>query len=295
MKTLQRNPLRRPLALTAVTALALLPAARWSAPASAQAGEEAARILVTNDDGWDSDGLAALVASLMKLGEVVVCAPLQNRSGASHSAEIFRGEHALREVTVEGASEAWAVDGTPSDAVTFALTSLGGERGFDLVVSGINAGANVGEVAHYSGTVGAALEAVGLGVAAIAVSQEAPRGFADTARFTADLARRLLTEGADAGVVYSVNVPRHRAEGPQPVAVAPMGGRFLRVAGVRISDPVDGQSSFRAELEFGREAPEGSDTRAFFAGAITITPLRFDWTDTASLERLRKWELTSRE
>lgn len=272
-------------------ALVLLPASQDPGSKPPEPAAPTVRVLVTNDDGWQSAGLASVVAALAELGEVVVCAPLENRSGASHSATIFRGEHALREVEVAGASEAWAVDGTPSDAVTFGLLGLGGERGFDLVVSGINAGPNVGEVAHYSGTVGAAMEAVGLGVPAIAVSQEALRDFADSARFTVSLARRLLAEGADRGVVYSINVPRHRAEGPQSVLVAPMGGRFLQVERVRTSTEAGGRRTFRAVLGFDSEAPEGSDTQAFLSGAITVTPLRFDWTDEAALQRLRGWKL----
>jgi broad specificity polyphosphatase/5'/3'-nucleotidase SurE len=92
-------------------------------------------------------------------------------------------------------------------------------------------------------------------------------------------------------VVYSVNVPRHRGEGPQPVVVAPMGGRYVRVESVQRFEDESGELRFRTELAFDREAPEGSDTAAYFSGAITVTPLRFDWTDRAALERVGGWEL----
>ncbi|MDP6762830.1 MAG: 5'/3'-nucleotidase SurE [Planctomycetota bacterium] len=291
MNTPDSTAFRRPMSLVAAAALVLVPAALPLDPRPAAPSEGIARILVTNDDGWDADGLAALVTSLAGMAEVVVCAPLENRSGASHSTEILRGDHGLRRVEVPGASHAWAVEGTPSDAVTFGLACFAGERGFDLVVSGVNAGANVGEISHYSGTVGAAMEAAGQGYTAIAVSQEAPTDFEAAARFTARLARRVLARRAPEGVVYSVNVPRHRGEGPQPVVVAPMGGRYVRVESVQRFEDESGELRFRTELAFDREAPEGSDTAAYFSGAITVTPLRFDWTDRAALERVGGWEL----
>jgi len=278
------------LACLAVPALAALTAQAQEDDDQAQPRP---RILVTNDDGWDAPGLKAVVAALAEVGEVVVCAPSDNRSGASHSTEVLGGEHEARPTQVEGAAQAWAVEGTPSDSVSFGVLGLGAERGFDLVVSGINSGPNVGEVAHYSGTVGAGMEAVGLGVAAIAVSQSDRRDYEPAARFTARLARKLLSEGAAPGVLLSVNVPSFEGDGDetQPVVVAPMGGRFLKLRGFSNKEQDDGSLRFRARLGFNRDAPEGSDTAAFLSGAITVTPLRFDWTDSAELERVAGWGL----
>jgi 5'-nucleotidase len=278
----------------ATAPLASLPDSGLQEP-SQEAPSQSVRILVTNDDGWESAGLAAVVRALGELGEVVVSAPSENRSGSSQSTIVLRGEHIARQVEIEGASEAWSLEGTPADAAAFGILALGGERGFDLVVSGINAGANVGEVAHYSGTVGAAMEAVGLGVPAIAVSQQDPRESGRAARFTLQLARRILSEGADPGVVYAVNVPRHRGEGVQPVVVAPMGGRYLRVRGFRLKELEDGSFGVRATIGFERTAPEGTDTAAYQAGAIAVTPLHFNWTHEAASERMAEWGLLGEE
>jgi 5'-nucleotidase len=273
-------------------AVALLGSSLLAARANFAPQEEPARplILVTNDDGFDSPGLAALVAALSEVGEVVVSAPDGNRSGASLSTVILRGEHGVRRAELGGAAEAWAVDATPADACAFGVLHLGGERGFDLVVSGINAGPNVGSLSHYSGTVGAAMDAAGRGHLAMAVSQADYRRPGPAAEFAAAFARRLLNAGGEAGVVYNVNVPMHRGEGAQPVVVAPMGGQMLELVGVELGELKDGAGTFSMQLRIPGAAPAGSDLEAFYAGAITITPLRYDWTARSEVERLSSWD-----
>lgn len=270
--------------------LALAGSAVFAASHALQEAAPRPRILVTNDDGFESPGLAALVQALSEVGEVVVSAPDGNRSGASLSTVILRGEHGVRRAEMEGASEAWAVDATPADAAAFGVLHLAGESDFDLVVSGINAGPNVGSLSHYSGTVGAAMDAAGRGYLAMAVSQADYRNPEPAAEFAAEFARRLLSEGGEVGVVYNVNVPVHRGEEAQPVVVAPMGGQMIELIGVDVDLGEEGTGQFAMKIKYPGQATEGGDLEAFNSGAITITPLRYDWTARAEVERLGTWD-----
>lgn len=135
----------------------------------------AMKICITNDDGIHSEGLQRLVNWAQKLGEVHVYAPKVEQSAKSHAVEIHKAFEA-KPAHVPGAVKAWAVDSTPADCVRFAI--LGMHEQFDLVISGINRGLNIGQDIIYSGTVSAAMEAVGLGVNALALSTE-PETFDD--------------------------------------------------------------------------------------------------------------------
>ncbi|RMH05071.1 MAG: 5'/3'-nucleotidase SurE [Planctomycetota bacterium] len=250
------------------------------------------RILVSNDDGIDSPALAALVAALSEQAEVVVCAPDGNRSGSSQSVAAMGAPMRVREAEVEGAVRAVAVGGTPADAVCFGLLELGRGKPFDLVVSGINQGANVGDLAHYSGTVGAAMEAAFRGVPAVAVSQGGrDRDWSFAASFTARFVAELRRHEPRPGTVYNLNVPSARAgEEPKP-AVRAAGGSFLQTTGWEVVESGDGGREARARIAFRRQAPPGTDTEAFLAGRVTIAPLRFDWTDREALADLAGWDL----
>ena len=249
------------------------------------------RILVTNDDGIDAKGLAVLAEALSKLGTVVVSAPAENCSGSSHSTDIFRGSHQAREVKVKGAIKAWAVSGTPADAVAWGVLTEGAADPFHFVVSGINAGSNVGVVAHYSGTVGAAMEGVGLGIPSIAVSQSGGQDFSLSAKVTVDLIQRLSLEKPTPGIVWAINVP-NLSPGVWPkLTVAPMGGRYIKVEGFQRSEKDEnGEVVFRSNLSFQKSAPAGSDTAAMQNGEVVITPLLFDWTATQEMAKMQSWD-----
>ena len=251
------------------------------------------RILVTNDDGIDSPGLTTLVRELAGLGEVVVCAPDSNRSGSSHSTTFLSEPQTVTRVTVEGASQAFAISGTPSDAVTYAVFALAGERGFDFVVAGINRGANVGDVAHYSGTVGAAMEGAYHGIPSLAVSQNhrAP-SYELAARFTTRFVRAWSERQPASDVVWSINVPADAAEKISGVAPAHMDGAYLHPSGIRRVSGDDDSRVVQATTGRGRAGDAGSDTAAYLAGEITLTPLRFDWTDSQALQAVAGWGLT---
>ncbi len=244
------------------------------------------RILVTNDDGIEASGLKALVAALDPLGAVVVSAPAANRSGSSRSSEIFRRAVQVAAVQIPGADAAWSVDSTPADACAYGLTALAGERGFDLVISGINAGANIGAFAYYSGTVGAALEAAGRGVPAFAISLDRG-GLEDlAANYAADFARAWLERGATAEVVYSINVPRTKPDALPSALAGRVGPAPIQVVGFDSGE--DGAA--RVRLASLTDLPNAdTDTALFASGAITVTPLRTDWTDAAALQALPAW------
>ena len=232
--------------------------------------------------------------ALSKVGEVVVAAPPANCSGASHSSDIFSGPMAIVRHELEGASEAWSVDGTPSDCVGFGVRHLGAEKPFDIVVSGINGGSNDGLVAHYSGTVGAAMEGAMSGIPSFAISMERGRGanhFKLAAAFAATFATKMLEEGEGTDVVYNINVPSGSPDKVKGVAICEMGGVYLQAPTFKISE-IDGVQHARAIMQFGKDYPKGSDTAAYFDGNITVTPLLVNHTDKAKLLELKAWQLT---
>jgi 5'-nucleotidase len=270
------------------------PAAATQSPAATKPTPTKGRapcILVTNDDGIDSPGLHALVLEMAKVGEVVVVAPASNRSASSHSI-VTTGPLLAAPHKVPGAKEAWAVSGTPADAVNFGIIGIGKKKRFDLVVSGINRGSNVGLIAHYSGTVGAAMEGVYHGVPGIAVSESSSQldhGIA--ARFTRSFVKKLWAEGAPSGIGYTINVPAGPKAHMRGVAVARMGGSYIDVTDW-VREPKAGAGAYMSRALLRRDGPEGSDTKAYYQGMITVVPIRLDWTDAASLARLREWKLT---
>ena len=285
--------LQSPFLLGAL-ALVVLYSSQRQEPEAPISAAEPLRILIANDDGVDSDGIAALAKAFSTIGEVVVCAPPANRSGASHSSKLFSGPMELTQGKIEGASEVWIVDGTPSDCVVYGLVHVGKEDPFDLVVSGINHGSNVGMVAHYSGTVGAATEGAMQGVLSLAVSQDVPRGsngdFRLTAKFAVQLAQRLRAENAPTHLVYSVNVPTSDPKLLKGVLATPMGGLYLKVPSFT-ADVADDQVMIRAQPRFNLNHPANSDTALFYQGNITVTPLSTDWSDSAMMKVMQDWDL----
>lgn len=265
----------------------------FSGPAIAQNTGQSDRphILVTNDDGIDSPWIKLLVAKLSEVGTVTVCAPAKSQSGASHSVAALQGKLTVKSTSMVKAEAAYAVEGMPADAAHFGLVQLGKEKPFAVLVSGMNEGLNVGEVAHYSGTVGAAMEGAHQGVRAVAVSLDrraSPEVAAAAAEFTADFVRTLLEKKPPANVVFSINIPAR----PEGVAVAPMGGAYLEWSYQPQGE--DGPTTtYAPRIRLNAEVPPGSDMEAVQKGRITITPLRFDWTDEKMVETLKGWKLSA--
>ena len=279
-----------------VSLLVLAIAAGCAAPAPEATGNPADgpyHILVTNDDGIASPGIQELADALRDVGEVTVVAPCGQRSGASMSVTLGQGKR-LRHVSDENRDWGYCVDSTPADAVLLALEAFTPEGGFDLVVSGINAGANVGDLGHMSGTVGAAMAGAYRGVLSVAASLGGDEmDFAYPAAFMARFVEELQRRPADPGVVLSVNFPAATEDAVAGVAIGRMGGSYIHF-GYEEIDPEDGVRVFRPQFTPAEVHPPGSDTEAYMQGMITIAPLRFDWTDEGMLRELAGWELDHR-
>ncbi|HSV69914.1 MAG TPA: 5'/3'-nucleotidase SurE [Methylibium sp.] len=244
------------------------------------------RILIANDDGYLAPGLAALVEACRGLGEIDVVAPEQNASGTSNALTL------QRPLSVWTAANGYRyLNGTPSDCVHVALTGLL-ERRPDLVLSGINNGANMGDDTLYSGTVAAAMEGYLFGIPAIAFSL-AEKGWQHldaAARVAREVVERVIAAPPSPGAwLLNVNVP------VRPYAEL-RGLRTTRLGRRHASEPVIRQSNPRGEPIYwigaagdAREAGEGTDFHAVTEGQVSITPLQVDLTDHAALPRWREW------
>lgn len=252
------------------------------------------RVLVTNDDGIDSPGLVTLVKELSKSFEVFVSAPAGNRSGASHSVTFYAATMLAKETKIEGAVKAVSLDATPADAAHYGILQLSGETPFDLLISGMNSASNVGDISHLSGTVGAAMEGARQGIPSMAVSL-GTKDLPAAAAFAHQFALQWLERGASAEVVYSLNIPHARGGEWKGVQPATMGGNYLQVREYRELEKTPEGAKMRGRLLFIREHPEASDSAYFEEGYITVTPLRFDWTDQDALAELEDWDLSLRE
>ncbi len=243
------------------------------------------KILVSNDDGYQSPGLIALAASLASLGEVLVVAPDRDRSGASNSLTLDRPLRAVR--TSNGFVR---VDGTPTDCVHLAITGLLDSEP-DLVVAGINHGPNLGDDVLYSGTVAAATEGRFLGLPAIAISMDAfePRHLETAAQVALLLVERLRREPLDSNLILNVNVPDLAFGDLKGFVATRLGHRHKAEPVVASKDPRG-----RAIYWVGPAGPEadagpGTDFHAVRAGFVSITPLQVDLTRHSALEALGSW------
>jgi len=251
------------------------------------------RILLTNDDGILAPGLVALRNVVEDLGEVHVVAPATPQSAAGHGITVH-DELIVEPVEVDGALWGYSVEGRPADCVKLARRELMGEP-MDLVLSGINPGANVGINVLYSGTVAAAAEGAILRAKAVAFSlelAEAEPDFDQAARYCRSVLDTLLAGGLTAGQLVSVNLPC-QDHGP------PVGVRVDRqsVSGVweryDTSTDAQGRSCYRLTDEFGfSDAVENTDVEALRDQYISVTPLHVDLTDSDRIPAMRDLRFT---
>lgn len=242
-------------------------------------------ILVTNDDGFDAPGLAALGRAIEALGQVVVVAPDREQSASSHALTLDRPLRVQR--VKEGR---YRVDGTPTDCVHLAIDSLTGGQLPDLVVSGINRGLNVGDDVTYSGTVAGALEGTLLHVPSIAFSaatdKEGRADYGPAAEIARSVAGVVLRHGLEPGVLLNVNVPRQT---PRGVRLTRQGTRRYRATVVERTDPAGRPYFWIAGLDVTPTGESDGDHQAIRQGYISITPLHANLTHEPSLDRLAAW------
>lgn len=241
-------------------------------------------ILVTNDDGIHSPGLRTLANALQSLGRVVVVAPDRERSAVSHALTLHSPLRAI-----EQTDDWWAVDGTPTDCVNLGIHGLL-KATPDLVVSGINLGANLGDDLTYSGTVAAAMEATLMGVPALAVSLAAERFLADdflwAGRWAAHLAVLVREHGLPADTFLNINIPTGE---PRGMRITRQGKRRYAEGVVRNLDP-RGRAYYwigAGELTF--QDLEGTDAHAIRHRMVSVTPLHLDLTNYSAFQRLQSW------
>lgn len=246
-------------------------------------------ILVSNDDGVYAPGIRILAQTLKKIprSKVVVVAPDRNKSAASHSLTLHRP---LRFQKVS--RNVWSVDGTPTDAVMLAVHKILKVKP-DLIVSGINGGANLGEDVHYSGTVSAALEGAIMGIPAIAISVTGPPPFqfSPAASFTLKLTKKVLKEGLPPGVVLNVNIPNKPAGKLKGHEFTILGKHNYGDVLVEKMDPQGRAYYWIGGNPRQFEDIPGSDGKAFHKNKISITPIQVNWTDYAFLNQIKDWKL----
>lgn len=244
------------------------------------------RFLLSNDDGIQSDGLRALARALTDLGEVFVVAPDRERSAASHAISLHRP---LR--VHEVADGWWSVDGTPTDCVYLAVHHLLRDRPPDVVVSGINYGANLADDVTYSGTVAAAMEGAMLGLPAVAISlvSAGTFDFGPAAAFAASIVPAVVRRGLPKGMLLNVNVPRGT---PRGYRITRLGKRSYGKEVVENVDPRGRKYYWIGGAETKHEDVPGSDCNAVYdERLVSVTPLHLDLTEYRMIEELRSWDL----
>ena len=243
------------------------------------------RILLSNDDGYFAPGLAVLAEALSKHAEIVVVAPERDRSGASNSLTLDRPLQVRR-----SHNGFHYVNGTPTDCVHLAVTGML-DRLPDMVISGINHGANMGDDTIYSGTVAAATEGFLLGIPSIAVSlaSKAAGNYPTAAQAVCDMVERFRRRPIAVPVLLNINVPDVPAAQLTGTVVTRLGRRHK-------SEPVIKSTNPRGETVYwigaagdAEDAGEGTDFHAVANRMISVTPLQIDLTQYASLENVRDW------
>jgi len=243
------------------------------------------RILLSNDDGYFSPGITLLAEVLAPLAEVTIVAPERDRSGSSNSLTLDRP------LTVRQARDrVFFVNGTPTDCVHLAVTGLLAELP-DLVISGINHGANMGDDTIYSGTVAAATEGFLLGIPSVAISLAAERGehFRTAGQVVLDLVKRFQRGAPGEPVLLNVNVPNIEHSALQGIEVTRLGKRHKAEAVVKSSTPRGDTVYWVGAAGAAQDSGEGTDFHAVASRRVSVTPLQMDLTRFSQLETVKKW------
>ncbi len=248
------------------------------------------RILITNDDGYHSEGIIALENALKEIGDCFVVAPASEMSGASHSLTLARPLR-IRQID----ERHWTVDGTPTDCVTLAINRiLSAEQLPDICASGINPGGNLGDDATYSGTVAGALESTILGVPGLAFSLAASRNhdYTESAKVAKELTEKAIKEGLPEETLLNINVPKGV---PKGIRATKQGFKNARPVISEHIDPRGKPYYWIGEVRDGFHAEGGTDFEAVDEGFVSVTPMRSDLTNHQAIELLKSWEETKDE
>jgi 5'-nucleotidase len=243
------------------------------------------KILVSNDDGYFAPGITLLAEALRQMGEVTVVAPERDRSGASNSLTLDRP------LTVRRAPNGYfSVNGTPTDCVHIAVTGL---LDFvpDVVVSGVNLGANMGDDTIYSGTVAAAVEGYLLGIPSVAVSltSKAGKHFESAIGVALKMVERLRQRPFGEPVLLNVNVPDVPADRLQGIEITRLGKRHKAEPVIKLETPRGETAYWIGPAGGAADAGPGTDFHAVESGRVSVTPLRMDLTHAGQLARAKEW------
>jgi 5'-nucleotidase len=243
------------------------------------------RILLSNDDGYFAPGLAELAQALSRIADIVVVAPERDRSGASNSLTLDRP------LIVRKSHLGFLyVNGTPTDCVHLAVTGLLDQQP-DMVVSGINHGANMGDDTIYSGTVAAATEGFLLGIPSIAVSlaRRTEGNYGTAARVAAELVQRFQRAPIQQPMLLNVNVPDVTYDRLRGIEVTRLGRRHKAEGVVKTSNPRGETVYWIGAAGDAADAGEGTDFHAVASDTVSVTPLQIDLTQFAQLDTIRAW------
>ncbi|EKO3932220.1 5'/3'-nucleotidase SurE [Vibrio fluvialis] len=246
--------------------------------------EKKLKILLSNDDGVYAEGIRALAYALADLAEIIIVAPDRNRSGASNSLTL---EQPLRVTRIE--PNTYSVQGTPTDCVHFALNELLKDELPDLVLSGINHGANLGDDVLYSGTVAAAMEGHFLGVQSIAFSLVGKHHFATAGKIARQLVLQHLSSPIPTNRLINVNIPDLPFDKLKGQQVTRLGARHHAESMIKQKDPRGHDIYWLGPPGKEQDAGEGTDFHAVEHGYVSITPMQVDLTAHESLGAMNHW------
>ncbi len=245
-------------------------------------------ILLTNDDGIYAEGLVELEKALKRVADVLVFAPDREQSASSHSLTL---ERPLR--IHQRDDKHFACDGTPTDCVLLAVHGILKHRLPDLVISGINHGSNMGEDVTYSGTVAAAIEGANLGITSIAASNTDSGNFKSykpAAQFIARFVRQIDSLGINSNTFLNINFPKLKGKKFQDYRITKLGRREYQDIVIENTDP-RGKHYYWIGGESTWEDIDGSDFKAVSQGFVSISPLKMNFSDTPSIEKLKDIKL----
>lgn len=250
-------------------------------------------ILLTNDDGIAAEGIIALRRELARIAEVTVVAPERERSASGHGITVHKPLR-VKSYNYSDGTSGWSVSGTPADCVKLALDALVKNKKPDLVVSGINFGANLGTDVLYSGTVSAAIEAAILGCPSIAVSLVTGDDccFSFAAEFTSHLCCMLFDKELPADTLLNVNIPNRNKEAILGVEITKLGNHRYDNTVHKREDPWGKVYYWLAGEIVDSNQDEGTDVAAINAGRVSITPIHFDLTNYQLIDRLKSLNIS---